>query len=69
MLLYDDPYEFYQDISKVLLHVNIFLHDFAITPNWAIFLQNAIKINPFPFLFGLKGAAQCLSSQSIFKLT
>ena len=40
-----------------------FLHDFAITPNWAIFLQNAISFNPLPFIFGQKGAAQCLSSQ------
>ncbi len=40
-----------------------FLHDFAITPNWAIFLQNAISFNPLPFLLGQKGAAQCLASQ------
>ncbi len=40
-----------------------FLHDFAITPNWAIFLQNAIAFNPIPFLLGQKGAGQCLSSQ------
>ena len=40
-----------------------FLHDFAITPNWAIFLQNAINFNPIPFVLGQKGAAQCLSSQ------
>ncbi len=39
-----------------------FLHDFAITPNWAIFLQNAIDFNPIPFLLGQKGAAQCLKS-------
>ncbi len=39
-----------------------FLHDFAITPNWAIFLQNSISFNPIPFLLGQKGAAQCLSS-------
>ena len=39
-----------------------FLHDFAITPNWAIFLQNAISFNPLPFLLGQKGAAQCLAS-------
>ncbi|ABX08238.1 carotenoid oxygenase family protein [Prochlorococcus marinus] len=39
-----------------------FLHDFAITPNWAVFLQNAIDFNPLPFIFGQKGAAQCLSS-------
>ncbi len=41
-----------------------FLHDFAITPNWAIFLQNAVRFNPIPFVLGQKGAAQCLSSQS-----
>tara|TARA_Y100001968_G_scaffold58339_1_gene49361 strand:+ start:773 stop:2266 length:1494 start_codon:yes stop_codon:yes gene_type:complete len=40
-----------------------FLHDFAITPNWAIFLQNAISFNPLPFLLGKKGAAQCLASK------
>jgi len=40
-----------------------FLHDFAITPNWAVFLQNAIAFNPLPYVFGRKGAAQCLQSQ------
>ena len=40
-----------------------FLHDFAITPNWAVFLQNAISFNPLPFILGRKGAAQCLASQ------
>ena len=39
-----------------------FLHDFAITKNWAIFLQNAIDFNPLPFVMGQKGAAQCLKS-------
>ncbi len=41
-----------------------FLHDFAITPNWAIFLQNAISFNPIPFLLGRKSAAQCLSTDT-----
>ena len=40
-----------------------FLHDFAITPNWAVFLQNAIDFNPLPFVLGRKGAAQCLQSK------
>jgi all-trans-8'-apo-beta-carotenal 15,15'-oxygenase len=40
-----------------------FLHDFAITPNWAVFLQNAVAFNPLPFVLGQKGAAQCLASQ------
>ena len=39
-----------------------FLHDFAITTNWAIFLQNAMDFNPLPFVMGQKGAAQCLKS-------
>ncbi|MCT0212374.1 carotenoid oxygenase family protein [Synechococcus sp. CS-1324] len=40
-----------------------FLHDFAITPHWAVFLQNAMSFNPLGFVFGLKGAAQCLDSK------
>lgn len=40
-----------------------FLHDFAITPNWAVFLQNAIDFNPLPYVLGQKGAAQCLKSR------
>ncbi len=40
-----------------------FLHDFAITPNWAVFLQNAIDFNPLPYVFGRRGAAQCLKSR------
>ncbi len=39
-----------------------FLHDFAITPNWSLFLQNAISFNPLPFLIGQRSAAQCLTS-------
>ena len=40
-----------------------FLHDFAITPNWAVFLQNAVAFNPLPYVMGQKGAAQCLASK------
>jgi all-trans-8'-apo-beta-carotenal 15,15'-oxygenase len=40
-----------------------FLHDFAITPHWAVFLQNAVAFNPLPFVLGQKGAAQCLASK------
>ncbi|BEV35577.1 carotenoid oxygenase family protein [Synechococcus sp. M16CYN] len=40
-----------------------FLHDFAITPNWAVFLQNSLSFDPFPFVTGRKGAAQCLASR------
>jgi all-trans-8'-apo-beta-carotenal 15,15'-oxygenase len=40
-----------------------FLHDFAITPRWAVFMRNAMAFNPLPFALGWKGAAQCLASQ------
>ncbi len=37
-----------------------FLHDFAITPNYCIFVQNPVSFNPLPFVVGLKGAAECI---------
>ncbi|ACK68915.1 Carotenoid oxygenase [Gloeothece citriformis PCC 7424] len=37
-----------------------FIHDFAITPNYCIFFQNHVSYNPFPFIFGLKGAGECV---------
>jgi all-trans-8'-apo-beta-carotenal 15,15'-oxygenase len=37
-----------------------FLHDFALTPHYAIFFQNPVSFNPIPFLLGMKGAAECL---------
>jgi all-trans-8'-apo-beta-carotenal 15,15'-oxygenase len=40
-----------------------FIHDFAITPNYCIFFQNPVDFNPFPFLLGLKGAAECVKFQ------
>ncbi|AFY94507.1 carotenoid oxygenase family protein [Chamaesiphon minutus] len=40
-----------------------FIHDFAITPNYCIFFQNPVGFNPFPFLFGLKGAGECVKFQ------
>lgn len=41
-----------------------FIHDFAITPNYCIFFQNAVSYNPLPFLLGLKGAGECVNFQS-----
>ncbi|HEY9621239.1 MAG TPA: carotenoid oxygenase family protein [Crinalium sp.] len=38
-----------------------FLHDFAITPNYCIFVQNAVTLNPLPYALGFKGAGECLS--------
>ena len=40
-----------------------FLHDFALTPNWAVFLKNALDFNPLPYVMGRRGAAQCLRSR------
>ena len=37
-----------------------FIHDFAITPHYYIFFQNPVKFNPIPFVFGLRGAAECI---------
>jgi all-trans-8'-apo-beta-carotenal 15,15'-oxygenase len=40
-----------------------FLHDFAITPNYCIFLQNPVTFNPLPYFFGLRGAGECVKFQ------
>ncbi|KKJ01527.1 carotenoid oxygenase family protein [Prochlorothrix hollandica] len=40
-----------------------FLHDFALTPHYAVFFQNPMRLNPLPFALGLKGAGQCLEFQ------
>lgn len=37
-----------------------FIHDFAITPNYCIFFQNAVSFNPLPFLLGWQGAGECV---------
>jgi all-trans-8'-apo-beta-carotenal 15,15'-oxygenase len=37
-----------------------FIHDFVITPNYYIFFQNPVALNPFPFVFGFRGAGQCI---------
>ncbi|MBE9126328.1 MULTISPECIES: carotenoid oxygenase family protein [unclassified Coleofasciculus] len=41
-----------------------FIHDFAITPNYCIFFQNAVSFNPIPFALGLQGAGECVQFQS-----
>ncbi|HBE20669.1 MAG TPA: Apocarotenoid-15,15'-oxygenase [Cyanobacteria bacterium UBA11149] len=46
--------------QKVSVPGFAFVHDFAITPNYCIFFQNPVTLNPFPFLLGLKGAGECL---------
>src|SRR5579883_100052 len=40
-----------------------FIHDFAITPNYAIFFQNPVSFNPLPYLMGKRGAAECITFQ------
>lgn len=40
-----------------------FIHDFAITPRYAIFFQNPVHFNPLPFALGWRGAAECITFQ------
>ena len=40
-----------------------FIHDFAITPHYCIFFQNPVNFNPLPFLFGIRGAGECVQFQ------
>ncbi len=40
-----------------------FIHDFIITPHYAIFFQNPVNFNPLPFLFGMRGAGECVQFQ------
>ena len=40
-----------------------FIHDIAITPNYAILFQNPVAYNPVPYAMGLKSAAQCIQFQ------
>jgi all-trans-8'-apo-beta-carotenal 15,15'-oxygenase len=40
-----------------------FIHDFAITPNYCIFFQNPVLFNPLPFVFGARGAGECIQFQ------
>lgn len=40
-----------------------FMHDFAITPHYCIFFQNPVMFDPLPFLFGFRGAGECVQFQ------
>lgn len=37
-----------------------FMHDFTITPNYCIFFQNPVNLNPLPYLLGTRGPAECM---------
>ncbi|NES72096.1 MAG: Apocarotenoid-15,15'-oxygenase, partial [Okeania sp. SIO2D1] len=37
-----------------------FIHDFAISANYCIFFQSAVQFNPLPYIFGFKGAGECV---------
>jgi all-trans-8'-apo-beta-carotenal 15,15'-oxygenase len=37
-----------------------FLHDFAFSENYWIFVQNPMALDPLPFVFGFKAAGECL---------
>jgi all-trans-8'-apo-beta-carotenal 15,15'-oxygenase len=40
-----------------------FIHDFVITPHYAIFFQNPVTFNPLPFLAGARSAGECVKFQ------
>lgn len=40
-----------------------FIHDFALTDDYAVFFQNPVTVNPLPYWFGFRGAAECLVFQ------
>ncbi|BAY66606.1 9-cis-epoxycarotenoid dioxygenase [Calothrix brevissima NIES-22] len=41
-----------------------FIHDFAITPNYCLFFQPPVSFNPFPYVFGFRGPAECIQLQA-----
>ncbi len=55
------------DVLREYSHITpgfAFIHDFAITPTYAIFFQNPVTLNPLPYLAGLRGAAECIKFHS-----
>jgi len=38
-------------------------HDFAVTKSWYVMIQNCLKVDPLPYLVGMRGAGECLVSQ------
>ncbi|MGK7955805.1 MAG: carotenoid oxygenase family protein [Crocosphaera sp.] len=59
-------YEFAPDSSLLRRHSHTvpgfsFIHDFAITPHYCLFLQNSVSFNPLPYILGFKGAGECVS--------
>ncbi|MEA5533321.1 carotenoid oxygenase family protein [Crocosphaera sp. XPORK-15E] len=58
-------YEFAPNGELLRRHSHIipgfsFIHDFAITPHYCLFLQNPVTFNPLPYFLGLKGAGECV---------
>lgn len=44
-------------------------HDFGVTQSWYVMVQNCLRINPVPYLAGVKGAGECLVSQPELPVT
>ncbi len=49
-----------QIVSETRVAGFCFLHDFAWTEEYAIFIQNPIQFNPFPFVLGWQTAGACI---------
>ncbi|MEL4895527.1 carotenoid oxygenase family protein [Crocosphaera sp. Alani8] len=59
-------YEFAPDGNLLRRHSHAvpgfsFIHDFAITSNYCLLLQNPVTFNPVPYLLGFKGAGECVN--------
>ena len=46
--------------SQVKVSGFCFLHDFAYTSNYRIFMQNPVSFNPLPFVLGFSTAGECI---------
>lgn len=55
----DEEGKLLQKYSRIIAGFS-FIHDFVITPNYCIFFQNPTSYNPLPFIFGLRGAGECV---------
>lgn len=57
---YDAQWQPLSRMRHLLTGAAVNPHDFALTPNYYIFFENALRFSPLPYLLGLKSPAECL---------